>query len=165
MKTASHSEAAFESVIEAHLLANGYRNITSRFDRARAIFPDEIIGFIRDTQPEEWGKLEALHAKDTAAQVLTDLCKWMDTYGALHTLRHGFKCYGRTLRVAYFKAAHGPAASVRRGTFPLPLHQRCTGHTVTFPSFRFYLSPLTARLSTRTPVRTSSTLSSRPSTR
>ncbi len=31
----------------------------------------------------------------------------MDTYGSLHTLRHGFKCYGRTLRVAYFKAAHG----------------------------------------------------------
>src|SRR4029079_6047691 len=24
----------------------------------------------------------------------------------LGTLRHGFKCYGRTLRVAYFKAAH-----------------------------------------------------------
>ena len=102
-----HSEAAFESVIEAHLLANGYRNITSRFDRARAIFPDEIIGFIKETQPKEWSKLEALHAKDTAAQILTDLCKWMDTYGSLHTLRHGFKCYGRTLRVAYFKAAHG----------------------------------------------------------
>jgi len=39
--------------------------------------------------------------------VLGDLCKWMDTYGALATLRHGFKCYGRTLRVAFFKAAHG----------------------------------------------------------
>ena len=102
-----HSEAAFESVIEAHLLANGYCSITSRFDRARAIFPDEIIGFIKDTQPEDWRKLEALHAKDTAAQVLADLCKWLDTYGTLHTLRHGFKCYGRTLRVAYFKAAHG----------------------------------------------------------
>ena len=102
-----HSEAAFESVIEAYLLANGYCNITSRFDRGRAIFPDEVIGFIRDTQPEEWRKLEALHAKDTVAQVLTDLCKWLDTYGALHTLRHGFKCYGRNLRVAYFKAAHG----------------------------------------------------------
>ena len=30
----------------------------------------------------------------------------MDIHGALATLRHGFKCYGRTLRVAYFKAAH-----------------------------------------------------------
>jgi hypothetical protein len=28
-------------------------------------------------------------------------------YGSLATLRHGFKCYGRTLRVTFFKAAHG----------------------------------------------------------
>ena len=39
-------------------------------------------------------------------QVLTDLCKWMDAQGSLATLRHGFKCYGRSLRVAFFKAAH-----------------------------------------------------------
>lgn len=30
----------------------------------------------------------------------------MDANGSLATLRHGFKCYGRTLRVAFFKAAH-----------------------------------------------------------
>ena len=31
----------------------------------------------------------------------------MDNHGSLATLRHGFKCHGRTLRVAFFKAAHG----------------------------------------------------------
>ena len=30
----------------------------------------------------------------------------MDANGSLATLRHGFKCYGRTLRVAFFKPAH-----------------------------------------------------------
>ena len=30
----------------------------------------------------------------------------MDSNGSVATLRHGFKCYGRTLRVAFFKAAH-----------------------------------------------------------
>ena len=30
----------------------------------------------------------------------------MDANGALATLRHGFKCYGRTLHAAFFKAAH-----------------------------------------------------------
>jgi len=30
----------------------------------------------------------------------------MDANGSLATLRHGFKCYGKTLRVAFFKAAH-----------------------------------------------------------
>src|SRR6266498_2140598 len=66
-----------------------------------------MLGFIRETQPKEWAKLEALHAEKIGEQILTDLCKWMDTYGSLATLRHGFKCYGRTLRVAFFKAAHG----------------------------------------------------------
>src|SRR5712691_1611324 len=95
-----HSEAAFETVIEAQLLANGYVSVD------RAIFPETVLAFIRATQPKEWARLEALHGKKTGEQILIDLCKWMDTNGALATLRHGFKCYGRTLRTAFFKAAH-----------------------------------------------------------
>ena len=101
------SESAFETVIEAHLLANGYVSVAQAgFDRDRAIFPDVVLAFIRETQPKEWAKLEALHGNKTGEQVITDLCKWMDTNGSLATLRHGFKCYGRTLYPAFFKAAH-----------------------------------------------------------
>jgi type I restriction enzyme R subunit len=107
MSSTRHNEAAFESVIENYLLAYGYVRVPSQFDRTHAIFPEEAIAFIRTTQPKEWAKLEALHGENTATQILTDLSKWMDTYGSLHTLRHGFKCHGRTLRIAYFKAAHG----------------------------------------------------------
>lgn len=66
-----------------------------------------MLAFIRATQPKEWKALEALHGEKTGAQILTDLTKWMDREGSLSTLRHGFKCYGKTLRVAFFKAAHG----------------------------------------------------------
>ena len=101
------TETAFETVIEAHLLANGYVSVAGGgFDRDRAIFPDVVLAFIRETQPKEWARLEALHGDRTGEQVLTDLCKWMDTNGSLATLRHGFKCYGRTLYPAFFKAAH-----------------------------------------------------------
>ena len=107
MSQGRHSEAAFETVIEAHLLENGYVPIDREgFDRERAIFPETVLAFIRETQPKEWAKLEVLHGDKTGEQVLGDLCKWMDTNGALATLRHGFKCYGRTLHAAYFKAAH-----------------------------------------------------------
>lgn len=100
-------EAAFETVIESHLLESGYVKVGREgFDRARAIFPAVVLGFIRETQDKEWRKLEALHGEKTGEQILTDLCKWMDANGSLATLRHGFKCYGRTLRVAFFKAAH-----------------------------------------------------------
>jgi type I restriction enzyme R subunit len=105
--TSRHSEAAFETVIEHHLLGHGYVAVArDGFDRERAIFPAVVLDFIKDTQPKEWAKLEALHGPKTGQQVLTDLCKWMDANGSLATLRHGFKCYGRTLFVAYFKAAH-----------------------------------------------------------
>lgn len=103
-----HTEAAFETVIEHHLLGHGYASVSrDGFDRERAIFPSVVLGFVKDTQPREWAKLEALHGPKTGEQILTDLCKWMDANGSLATLRHGFKCYGRTLFVAYFKAAHG----------------------------------------------------------
>ena len=114
--TSRHSESAFETVIEAHLLANGYTTVNrDSFERERAIFPDAVLAFIRETQEKEWGKLEALHGDKTGAQILSDLCKWMDANGSLATLRHGFKCYGRTLRVAFFKAAHelNPELEVR----------------------------------------------------
>jgi type I restriction enzyme R subunit len=102
-----HWESAFETVIETSLLAHGYVTLNrDGFDRERAIFPEAVLDFIRETQPEQWAKLELLHGAQTGEQVIGDLCKWMDVHGSLATLRHGFKCYGRPLRVAYFKAAH-----------------------------------------------------------
>ena len=102
------SEAAFETVIESVLLDAGYTRIDGRgFDRERAIFPDEALNFIRATQGKVWEKLEALHGEQTGARVLESLCKWLDVHGTLATLRHGFKCFGKTLRIAFFRPAHG----------------------------------------------------------
>lgn len=76
MSQGRHSEAAFETVIEAHLLQNGYVQVAPEgFDRERAIFPETILAFIQDTQPKEWAKLEALHGDKTGEQILGDLCK------------------------------------------------------------------------------------------
>lgn len=107
MTESRKTEAAFETVIEAELLESGYVHLPGeRFDRERAIFTNEVLAFIEMTQPTEWQKLQALLGEKTGEQIVTDLCKWMDSEGSLATLRHGFKCYGRTLRVAFFKAAH-----------------------------------------------------------
>ena len=103
-----HTEAAFETVCEANLLKGGYVNVDKAgFDQKRAIFPAEVVGFIKATQAKDWSKIEAVLGEKAEAQVLRDLVAWMDANGSLSTLRHGFKCYGRTLRVAFFRAAHG----------------------------------------------------------
>ena len=57
------SEAAFETAIEAVLLNDGYSKLASgAFDTERAIFPDEALTFIRETQSKTWEKLEAANA-------------------------------------------------------------------------------------------------------
>src|SRR5947209_12843870 len=110
-----YTEVAFESALADTLLSGGYELLPPKgFDRARAVFPDVVLDFIRRTQPGPWAKLEALHGAKTGERVLHDLCAWLDTYGSLATLRHGFKCFGRTLRVAYFKAAHGLNADLEQ---------------------------------------------------
>jgi type I restriction enzyme, R subunit len=102
------SEQAFENAIADVLLASGYhRHFSQEFDRENAIFPNEVLAFIQFTQPKVWEKLEIAHGDKTGDRIIDALCKWMDTNGSLSTLRHGFKCYGKTLRIAFFKPAHG----------------------------------------------------------
>ncbi len=102
------SEAAFETAIEDVLLGQGYvRHVSKDFDPETSIFPSVALNFIQTTQSKVWEKLEAIHEEHTGERVLAALCKWMDTHGVLATLRHGFKCYGKTLRIAFFRPAHG----------------------------------------------------------
>jgi type I restriction enzyme R subunit len=45
-----YTEADFETVIEAYLLRSGYVAVAREgFDRERAIFPETVLAFIRDT--------------------------------------------------------------------------------------------------------------------
>jgi type I restriction enzyme R subunit len=54
------SEAACETLIESHLLSNGYVAVDrTGFDCEWALFPGVSLGFIRETQPKEWCKLES----------------------------------------------------------------------------------------------------------
>ncbi|MFH0982198.1 MAG: hypothetical protein V2A79_11725 [Planctomycetota bacterium] len=100
-----HREQAFEAAIEDCLLTRGgyAKADPENFDRERAIDPTVFIPFLKDTQPETWQALEKLHGANTAAVILDDLTKALDgTAGALAVIRHGFKCFGKLIRVAYF---------------------------------------------------------------
>lgn len=100
-----HTETDLEQAIEQSLIASGsYTKGNPRaFDAATALFPDDVIGFIRDSQPARWSQLEAMLSDRTAPTVIDSLTKELATKGALGVLRHGFKCYGKTLRLAYFR--------------------------------------------------------------
>jgi len=100
-----HTERDFEVAIEAGLVgAGGYeKRSPTDFDESLALFPDDVTGFLKDSQTEKWGQLEALLGDQTRETVLESLAKEFDIKGALHVLRHGFKCYGKNFRLAYFR--------------------------------------------------------------
>ena len=51
--------------------------------------------------------MRALHGAGLESMLIGALVKELDLKGTLHVLRHGFKFYGKTFRLAYFKPAHG----------------------------------------------------------
>lgn len=107
MSNTNTKEIAFEKSIEDVLLKTGYQALSSQsFDKEKAIFPEQIITFIKATQAKEWNKLESILQENTAHQIIYDLTKWIEIHGILSTLRHGFKCYGKQLQMAYFKPSH-----------------------------------------------------------
>lgn len=100
-----HTEHAFETAIEVGLLVSGgyQKRQPADYDETLALFPADVIGFLKDSQPLRWQQLETLLGVRTQATVLEALTKELEIKGALHVLRHGFKCYGKTLRLAYFR--------------------------------------------------------------
>lgn len=112
-----HRERAFEAAIEDCLLTRGgyAKADPENFDRERAIDPTVFIPFVKETQPEVWQALEKLHGSNTEGVVLDDLTKALDApTGSLAVIRHGFKCFGKLIRVAFFAPAHGMNPDTQR---------------------------------------------------
>ena len=102
-------ETAFEAYLEETLLEQGGWQSASNddWDVERALFPAQICTFLEVTQAKLWLEMRTLHADGLEALLIEALFKELDIKGTLHVLRHGFKFYGKTFRIAYFKPAHG----------------------------------------------------------
>ncbi|WP_350027912.1 type I restriction endonuclease subunit R [Methylovulum psychrotolerans] len=100
-----HTEIKFEDALEHQLLSpeGGFeRGIAAQFDKTRAMDTVLLIGFIKATQATHWQALQAIHGERVEKVILDDLEKEINGKGLLNVLRHGFKCFGRTLHIAYF---------------------------------------------------------------
>ncbi len=99
-----HTEIRFEEAIEKHLLEQGgyTKGNAKTYDIEKALFPEDIIAFISETQKSKWEALQKVLADRTEETLIQDLCKQLSLKGSLHVLRHGFKSFGKTFRLAYF---------------------------------------------------------------
>ena len=93
---AIHNEIEFENDICDYLKSHGwlYSKDDKGYDVERAIYPDDLLGWIQDTQPEAWQRLKSFHNGKTETVALDRLVKVIETDGVLKTIRSGFKATG-----------------------------------------------------------------------
>ena len=110
------TEKVFEDDVEALMRKAGWRTFASNseaqgdYDRKLALKVDSLVGFVRETQPEEWAKIEGLYGSHTQERFLKRLASELEPHdergGVLNVLRHGIKMApGAQFRLCFFRPA------------------------------------------------------------
>ena len=103
----TYTEQNFEAHIEEHLLASGYHACSpATYDKELCLLPEEVIAFVRATQPQEYKKLAEQYGAETDQKLVYRLAREISKRGALDVLRKGIKDRGVKLKLAYFKPAN-----------------------------------------------------------
>jgi type I restriction enzyme R subunit len=108
-----HKEIALEAEITKHLATHGWHHTPgdapTHYDRARALYPSDLVAWIQATQPEAWAKLHGNHGAAAERTVLDRVRAQLDQRGTLDVLRHGVDLLGlkQALKLAEFKPALG----------------------------------------------------------
>ncbi|KHD08112.1 hypothetical protein PN36_28885 [Candidatus Thiomargarita nelsonii] len=100
-----HKENVFESEIVQYLTAHSWlQGNDSNYNKALALYPMDLIGFIQDTQPKALKKIADYYTQE---QLYKRVAELMDKHGSLFILRHGFKDRGTKFTLSQFKPEHG----------------------------------------------------------
>ena len=102
------TERRFETEIEHWLTTAGIdlQRYESRdpkgFDVDLGLYPDDLIGFVRDTQPDQWARLERIHKGKVQEKFLKRVASEMDKRGLIEVLRHGVEDVGARIKLVQF---------------------------------------------------------------
>ncbi|WP_372364902.1 type I restriction endonuclease subunit R [Candidatus Uabimicrobium sp. HlEnr_7] len=100
-------EQAFEREIVAKLTQNNWQEgKPSNYDKDLALYPEDLLGFLKDTRPKEIEKLRQFYKDETENSICKMVAKQMQTKGALKILREGVKDRGAKLKLCQFKPEH-----------------------------------------------------------
>jgi len=89
----AHREIVLEQHLVEQLVARqGYLERSPEdYDRASALDREQVVRFVRETQAEEWAKLEAHYTTAAEAEFFTQVEKVLKQRGTLDVLRNGIK--------------------------------------------------------------------------
>lgn len=107
-----HREISFEDEICAYLSAHGWlyeKGDAAHYDRALALYPADVIEWVKATQPQAWEAMQKSHGANAEKMLLERLRAEINTpnRGTLEVLRHGIDILGlrQKLAMAQFKPA------------------------------------------------------------
>jgi len=105
-----HKERQFQIEIVKHLTSNNYvEGDASGYDRELALYPEDIISYIKSTQPQAYAKMQKREGAKSDAILVKYVAKEMDKQGSLFYLRNELKYIGSKFRLCQFKPElHNP---------------------------------------------------------
>jgi type I restriction enzyme R subunit len=112
-----HKEISFEKEICQYLNAHGWlyaEDDAVGYDRARALFPADVLAWVQTTQPTAWDVLTKNHGSKAAETLLNRLRDQIDQRGTLAVLRKGIELLGlkQPLMLAQYKPALATNADI-----------------------------------------------------
>ena len=105
-----HKEIGFETEICQHLVTHGWlyaEGDAAGYDRARALFPSDVLAWVQATQLKAWEVMVKNHGGKAGDTLLARLRDQLDQRGTLDVLRNGIELLGlkAPLKLAEFKPA------------------------------------------------------------
>jgi len=113
------NELTFQNDIIDQLIVNGWKQGKPEgYNRELALYEEDVIGFVQDTQPKEWEKFSKLYPGNAEAKLLERVASQLNkadanaadttlrTFGTLGVLRHPVKDRGTRFSLCQFKPEH-----------------------------------------------------------
>jgi len=105
-----HKERQFQIEIVQHLTSHNYvEGDAAHYDRELALYPSDLINYIKSTQTQAYEKMQQRERTKTDEVLCKHVAKEMDKHGSLHYLRNDLKYIGSKFKLCQFKPElHNP---------------------------------------------------------
>ena len=91
----AHHEKHFEAHIVQKLQGQGWLvGATVGYDIEHALYPEDLVGWLQETQEDKWKKLVAANGAKATDVLMARLAQALEEKGTIHTLRRGFAIAG-----------------------------------------------------------------------
>ncbi|MDI1294225.1 MAG: type I restriction endonuclease [Methylobacter sp.] len=113
------NELPFQNDMIKHLVANGWLlGKSENYNRELALYPEDLLGFVQETQDAQWQKFCLLYSNNPEEKFLERVAnqlnkadpnaanKEMRTFGTLGVLRHELRDRGTRFSLCQFKPEH-----------------------------------------------------------